>query len=128
MDWIHQRNKGSRTQPHISQAYHSLSSVGMPCINCGSVSLIKKDLEKRLFEVVKLNDANKKLEYENERLKKENEKLKERKDKAMKLMSESDLENNELKEEIKKLEAWKYEVIQTAKTMDWDLTEEDEDA
>lgn len=29
---------------------------------------------------------------------------------------------------LKKLEAWKYEVIQTAKVMDWDLPEEDEDA
>ena len=97
MDWIHQRNKGSRTQPHISQAYHSLSSVGMPCINCGSVSLIKKDLEKRLFEVVKLNDANKKLEYENERLKKENEKLKEH------------IKTLERENRIT-LGAWKYEV------------------
>tara|TARA_A100001201_G_C4057215_1_gene191551 strand:- start:21 stop:896 length:876 start_codon:yes stop_codon:yes gene_type:complete len=34
---------------------------------------------------------------------------------------------DELKEENKKLEAWKYEVIQTAKAMDWDLPEEEDE-
>ena len=72
-------------------------------------------------------------------LKKENEKLKKRGDGWMKACSthsensennykELQVENKKLKDEIKTLEAWKYEVIQTAEVMDWDLPEEQEDA
>lgn len=115
---------------------------------CDRPQYKKKNTELNM-ELSKVYQEKEQLEKENEKLKKENEKLK----KQLEEVSQKEKEwwekaHNELYEKykklerenritfgawqyevgtLKKLEAWKYEVIQTAKAMDWDLPEEDED-
>ena len=100
-------------------------------VEINGLSGYKKQIEK----LKRANELNSELHNTSEtvigELEEENEKLKEKNDGYEALLrcecGVSIERVVEIKEENKKLEAWKYEVIQTAKAMDWDLPEEDSD-